>query len=144
MSFTLHPQLAADCVTLGNLPICTVLLNTQFSQFPWLILVPRRTGCRDLTDIGQLELPMLMDEVAYVHDALKAYAKPTKMNVAAIGNMVPQLHIHIIARTEGDECWPKPVWGHASAKPYTEKHLQKAIEAYKAMLGDMLEPALNS
>ena len=144
MSFTLHPQLAADCITLGNLPICTVLLNKQFSQFPWLILVPRRTGCRDLTDIGQLELPMLMDEVAYVHDALKAHTKPTKMNIAAIGNMVPQLHIHIIARNEGDECWPKPVWGHATAKPYTEKHLEKAIEAYKSMLGDMLEPVLNS
>ena len=144
MSFTLHPTLAADCVTLGNLPICTVLLNKQFSQFPWLILVPRRTGCRDLTDVPPMDFPMMMDEVAYVNDALKAYTKPTKMNVAAIGNLVPQLHIHIIARTEGDECWPKPVWGHANPQPYTEKHLEKAVEAYKAMLGDMLEPVLNS
>lgn len=144
MSFMLHPQLAADCVTIGNLPICTVLLNKQFSQFPWLILVPRRTGCRDLTDVGQLEFPMLMDEVAYVHDALKAYTKPTKMNVGALGNMVPQLHIHIIARTEGDACWPKPVWGHAQPQPYSEKHLAKAVAGYRTMLADILEPKLDS
>jgi diadenosine tetraphosphate (Ap4A) HIT family hydrolase len=91
-----------------------------------------------------MDYPLIMDEVAYVHDALKAYCKPTKMNVGALGNMVPQLHIHIIARNEGDDCWPKPVWGHANAKPYTAKHLEKAIASYTAMLGDMLEPALNS
>ena len=119
MNFTLHPQLAADCLVVGNLPVCQVLLNTQFSQFPWLILVPMRTGCRDLTDLPPMDYPLVMDEVALVHDKLKAACKPTKMNVGAIGNMVPQLHIHIIARTEGDEAWPKPVWGHAQPKPYS-------------------------
>ena len=140
-SFTLHPQQAADCEVVGELPICTVLLNKQFSQFPWLILVPRRTGCRDLTDVGQLDFPMIMDEVAYVHDAIKTHHKPTKMNVGALGNMVPQLHIHVIARTEGDECWPKPVWGHATAKPYSAEALKTALATYRSLLADGFENA---
>lgn len=134
MSFTLHPQLAADCLVVGNLPVCQVLLNTQFSQFPWLILVPMRTGCRDLTDLPPMDYPLVMDEVAFVHDKLKAACKPTKMNVGALGNMVPQLHIHIIARTEGDEAWPKPVWGHAQPKPYGEKHLAAQMKMLKEIL----------
>ncbi len=116
----LHPQLAADTILVGTLPICQVLLNHQFSQFPWVILVPNRTGCRDLTDLPEVDFQPVMDEVRAVHDALKAHHKPTKMNVAAIGNMVPQLHIHIIARWEGDACWPKPVWGHAQPVPYAD------------------------
>ena len=138
-SFTLHPQLAADCVVVGDLPICRVLLNKQYSQFPWVILVPKRTGCRDLTDVPPLDYPMMMDEVAYVHDAMKAHFKPTKMNVGALGNMVPQLHIHIICRTEGDPAWPKPVWGHAEAKPYGEIELRSRQAEIKALLQDMLE-----
>jgi diadenosine tetraphosphate (Ap4A) HIT family hydrolase len=134
MTFMLHPQLAADCVVVGDLPICRVLLNAQFAQFPWLILVPMRTGCRDLTDLAPMDYPLVMDEVAFVHDKLKAYCNPTKMNVGALGNMVPQLHIHIIARKEGDEAWPKPVWGHAQPKPYAEKHLAAQVAALKTAL----------
>jgi diadenosine tetraphosphate (Ap4A) HIT family hydrolase len=134
MSFTLHPQLAADCAVVGDLPICRVLLNTQFSQFPWLILVPMRTGCRDLTDLPPMDYPLVMDEVALVHDKLKAHTKPTKMNVGAIGNMVPQLHIHIIARHEGDEAWPKPVWGHAQPKPYSAEEAAMKVQELQGLL----------
>ena len=120
MSFTLHPQLAADTVTVGDLSICRVLLNTQFAQYPWLILVPKRTACRDLTDVPELDFVPMMEEVRLVHDAMKAFFKPDKMNVGALGNMVPQLHIHLIARFKTDEAWPKPVWGVGSPQPSTD------------------------
>lgn len=118
--FTLHPQLAADTVVVGDLPVCRVLLNKQFSQYPWLILVPKRTGCRDLTDVPPLDYAPMMEEVREVHDKLRDFSKADKMNVGALGNMVPQLHIHLIARFKGDEAWPAPVWGKGEAKPYAD------------------------
>lgn len=131
--FTLHPQLAADTVTVGDLPICRVLLNKQFSQFPWLILVPRRTGCRDLTDVGELDYAPMMEEVRQVHDALKDLTGAEKMNMGALGNMVPQLHIHLIARFKADEAWPKPVWGNAAPQPYADGGAEMA-EKVRAVL----------
>ena len=119
--FNLHPQLEKDTVTVGDLPVCRVLLNAQFSQYPWLILVPRRTGCRDLTDIDEIDYQPAMEEVRYVHDKLRDLVKADKMNVGALGNMVPQLHIHIIARFKTDEAWPAPVWGKGEAQPYADK-----------------------
>jgi diadenosine tetraphosphate (Ap4A) HIT family hydrolase len=137
MSFTLHPQLAADCVHIGDLPICAVLLNTQFKQFPWLIMVPRRTGCRDMTDVPPMDYPLIMDEVALVHDVLKAHTQAEKMNVATIGNMVPQLHIHIIARFSTDACWPKPVWGHAQPNLYSATEIKTKVAELHALLADV-------
>jgi diadenosine tetraphosphate (Ap4A) HIT family hydrolase len=118
--FTLHPQLEKDTIWVGDLPVCRVLLNKQFSQFAWLILVPKRSACRDLTDVPELDYVPMMEEVKFVHDALRDFAGAEKMNVGAIGNMVPQLHIHVIARFKDDEAWPKPVWGNAEAKPYAD------------------------
>lgn len=138
--FMLHPQLAADTVAVGDLSVCRVLLNKQFSQFPWLILVPMRTGCRDLTDVAELDYLPMMEEVRHVHDALKRLTGADKMNVGAIGNMVPQLHIHVIARFKNDEAWPKPVWGNAEAKPYDEEALQKMTVTLREVL-DVVEVA---
>lgn len=118
--FTLHPQLQADTVAVGDLPVCRVLLNTQFSQFPWLILVPKRSACRDLTDVPELDYVPMMEEVKRVHDGLRDMVGADKMNVGAIGNMVPQLHIHVIARFKADAAWPKPVWGNAEPAPYAD------------------------
>jgi diadenosine tetraphosphate (Ap4A) HIT family hydrolase len=129
----LHPQLAADTTVIGVLPVCRVLLNSQFRQFPWVILVPDRIGLRDLTDLPQLDFMAVMEEVRAVHDALRAHIGADKMNVAAIGNVVPQLHIHIIARFTDDACWPKPVWGHAQPDPYADKGIARARELYEAM-----------
>jgi diadenosine tetraphosphate (Ap4A) HIT family hydrolase len=133
--FMLHPQLAADTVVLGDLSVCRVLLNVQFRQYPWLILVPRRTGCRDLTDVPPMDFGTMMDEVAAVHDAVRSHTKAPKMNVGALGNMVPQLHIHIIARDPADPAWPKPVWGHDSAKPDADGGVARAA-LYKKVLVD--------
>lgn len=132
--FMLHPQLAADTVTVGDYPVCRVLLNKQFSQFPWLILVPKRTGCRDLTDVPELDYLPVMEEVRAVELALKDLTGADKMNVAAIGNMVPQLHIHVIARFKDDAVWPKPVWGNAEAQPYDGEALEKMVETLKDVL----------
>lgn len=132
--FMLHPQLAADCAVVGDLGVCRVLLNKQFAQIPWLILVPKRTGCRDLGDVVEQDYPLVMDEVRGVELALKALTRADKMNVAAIGNMVPQLHIHVIARFKDDEVWPKPVWGNAQPQPYTDDALAEMLEKVRDML----------
>lgn len=119
--FTLHPQLETDTYLVGDLPVCRILLNKQFSQFPWLIMVPRRTGCKDLTDLDEIDYLPVMEEMRYVHDKLKEITQCDKMNVAALGNMVPQLHIHVIARFKTDEAWPGPVWGKGEPTPYADK-----------------------
>jgi len=118
--FTLHPQIENDTLLVGDLPLCRVLLNAMFSQYPWLILVPRRTACRDLTDVAEQDYLPMMEEVKHAHDALRRLTGADKMNVAALGNMVPQLHIHIIARFKTDEAWPKPVWGVGVPAPYPD------------------------
>lgn len=132
--FTLHPQLAADCAVVGDLPICRVLLNTQFAQFPWLILVPKRTALRDLTDLPDQDYLPVMEEVRLVHDTLRDLTSADKMNMGALGNMVPQLHIHLIARFKDDACWPKPVWGHAEAQPYEGDAALKMLETLREVL----------
>jgi diadenosine tetraphosphate (Ap4A) HIT family hydrolase len=132
--FMLHPQLEADTVVVGDLGVCRVLLNKQFAQFPWLILVPKRTGCRDLTDLPDQDYGIAMEEVRAVEAALKSLTGADKMNMGALGNMVPQLHIHVIARFKDDEAWPKPVWGNAEAKPYDEEALVKMTLTLREVL----------
>ncbi len=137
--FTLHPQLAHDCAVVGDYPVCRVLLNTQFSQLPWLILVPKRTALRDLTDLPEQDYLPVMEEVRAAHDALRDLSSADKMNMGAIGNMVPQLHIHLIARFKDDVCWPKPVWGNLEPQPYSEDQLAETLEKLRQALD--LEPS---
>lgn len=115
--FTLHPRLEQDTVPVVDLSLCTVRLMDD-SRFPWLVMIPRQA---DLREIHRLEKRMrteLMDEIALCSAALEREYTADKMNVAALGNMVPQLHVHIIARFEGDAAWPGPVWGVGEAHPY--------------------------
>lgn len=119
--FTLHPQLAADTLMVGDLPVCRVLLNKQFAQFPWVILVPKRVAVRDLSDLAEQDYWPVMDEIRFVEQTLRDLTGADKMNMGALGNMVPQLHIHVIARFKTDEAWPKPVWGNAESKPYADE-----------------------
>lgn len=109
MEFTLHPKLAADCEPLGELPLCTALLMRD-GRFPWVILVPRQEGLSDLHDLAAASAPALFAEVALVSQVLKAEFKVQKINVAALGNQVPQLHVHVIGRHRADAAWPQPVW----------------------------------
>lgn len=116
-AWTLDPRLAADTVPVGDLPLSRLLISND-ANYPWLILVPRRAGAVELIDLAANDRAQLMDEIARVSTALKDLTACHKLNVAAIGNMVAQLHIHVIARFRDDGAWPAPVWGKLPAKPY--------------------------
>ncbi len=127
--FTLDPTLARDTVPLGEWALCRVLLMND-AQYPWLVLVPARPGLRDFHDLTPADLALATGEIVRASKALQALFEPFKLNVAALGNMVPQLHIHVIARFADDAAWPKPVWGVRPAEPYDEA-------ALTARLGDL-------
>lgn len=115
--FSLHPQLAADTVPVGDLALSRVLLAND-ANYPWLILVPRRPGITELIDLVDNDRLQLMAETDAAARALKAITACDKLNVAALGNVVAQLHVHVIGRQHSDKAWPKPVWGAAAAQAY--------------------------
>jgi diadenosine tetraphosphate (Ap4A) HIT family hydrolase len=108
-AWLLHPQLQDDTTPVGDLALSR-LLAIDDAVYPWLVLVPRRSGIVEITDLGA-DAARLMDEIATVSRVLKAVTGCDKLNIAAIGNIVPQLHVHIVARRLDDPLWPKPVWG---------------------------------
>ncbi|WP_024298927.1 HIT domain-containing protein [Methylomicrobium lacus] len=121
-TFELHPRLAEDCITLGRFGLCRLLLMND-SHYPWFILVPENP---DLTEIYQLspdERIQLTEESSLLAEALADLYRADKMNIAAIGNLVPQLHIHHIVRYQNDAAWPAPVWGKFDRIPYTEERI---------------------
>jgi len=132
--FTLDPRLAADTVELARWPLCRVLLMND-ANYPWLILVPERPGLRDLDELAGTDRTAVMDEIARACSALRAMVKPHKLNVASLGNAVPQLHIHVIARFPSDPAWPKPVWGVVPAKPYTDSERDDFKRRFAAAAG---------
>jgi len=115
--FTLNPQLAADTMPVGDLTLSRVLLAND-ANYPWLILVPRRPGLVELIDLEENAQIQLLGEIDAAARALKAIAECDKLNIAALGNQVSQLHVHVIARRHSDKAWPKPVWGVAPATAY--------------------------
>ena len=115
--FSLHPQLAADTVPVGDLALTRVLLAND-ANYPWLILVPRRAGITELIDLGEADRRQLTAETDAAARALKSITECDKLNVAALGNVVAQLHVHVIGRRHSDKAWPKPVWGAAPATAY--------------------------
>ena len=117
MSFTLHPTLTQDTVEVTRLSLCLVLLMKD-SRFPWLILVPEREGVREIHDLAPADRAVLIEEIAQASLILERLFQPYKMNVGALGNVVPQLHVHVVARTQGDPAWPGPVWGSGEAVQY--------------------------
>lgn len=130
----LHPQLAADTTLIGELDVCRVLLmNNQ--HFHWLVLVPKRDNTRELHELDDSDYFKVMEEVRSVSKKLAGHTKAHKMNVAALGNIVPQLHIHIIARFMDDPAWPKPIWGNAEFLPYEERFLKQKIAELASVLG---------
>ena len=116
-AFALDSRLAADTIALGDMPLCRLLLMDD-ARFPWLILVPRRPDLADLTDLEPADRTILMEEVAAASRALAERPGVDKINVGALGNIVRQLHVHIVARAIGDAAWPGPVWGFGERKPY--------------------------
>ena len=116
-TFVLHERLAADTIDVGVLPLCRVLLMNDLN-FPWCILVPQRTGAREIHELAATDQLQLTGEVSGVSLAMQTAFAADKMNIAALGNIVPQLHVHVIARFEADPVWPAPVWGKLEPKPY--------------------------
>lgn len=116
-AFTLDPQLEADSLPVTDLALSTVRLMNDAS-YPWLLMVPRRPDLAELIDLDAGDRAVLMEEIATVSEALKALTGCTKLNVAALGNMVRQLHIHVIARFDSDPAWPGPVWGKVAPTPW--------------------------
>jgi diadenosine tetraphosphate (Ap4A) HIT family hydrolase len=132
-SFSLDPQLAADTVAVGDLALARVLLNDD-ANFPWLILVPRRAGLVELTDLDDAARDTLMSEVTRTARALKDITRCHKLNIAALGNVVAQLHVHVIARQMSDAAWPNPVWGKAKRFPYEKAARETLIGALRRAL----------
>jgi len=134
VSFALDPRLAADTAALGDWPLCRVLAMRD-ARYPWLVLVPMREGAVELTDLTPQERAALIEEVARAADALKAETGADKINVGALGNVVAQLHVHVVARRRGDAAWPGPVWGDGAPKTYAPDALAAFTRAMARRLG---------
>jgi diadenosine tetraphosphate (Ap4A) HIT family hydrolase len=133
-SFHLDPRLEADTAFIADLPVSTVRLMRD-ANYPWVILIPRRAGLVELTDLAVGDRHALLDEITLVGDALRAETHCLKLNVAAIGNMVRQLHVHVVARFEGDAAWPRPVWAQHPPLAYAELELVTRVNALASRLG---------
>jgi diadenosine tetraphosphate (Ap4A) HIT family hydrolase len=129
----LHPQLEADTVPVGELALSRLSLAKD-ANFPWLILLPRCVGVSEIIDLDEPGQAELTREIAVVCRALKAVVPCDKLNVAALGNVVPQLHVHIIARRRGDPAWPKPIWGVVPARDYEPAVRDRLIAALRDAL----------
>lgn len=137
MSFQLDPRLAADTHLIGDLPFSRLLLMND-ARWPWLILVPRIAGARELIDLDADDRAALMEELTRVARMLEALRQPDKLNVAALGNVVAQLHVHVIARYATDEAWPHPVWGRGERVAYTDLETTGRIAEWRDALKDLL------
>lgn len=124
MDFVIHPQLLADCHRLGKLRLCHVLLHRN-AILPWFILVPETEIC-DLLDLPDDLRRAAVDEASAVARFIKTRLGYEKINFAAIGNVVPQLHLHVVGRSSNDSCWPAPVWGHLKeVREYSNTELER-------------------
>ncbi|WP_297834275.1 HIT family protein [Thermomonas sp.] len=127
-------RLADDTVPVADLPLCEVRLIDD-ANHPWLVLVPKVVDAVEILDLTSSQRAMLGAEIALASRALKKLFRPDKLNVAALGNLVPQLHIHVIARFRTDIAWPRPVWGAADARPYAPEDLVERVRALAQALG---------
>lgn len=128
--WSLSAQLEKDTINIGDLPLSRVLVIKD-ANYPWLLLVPRRPNVSEIIDLDEVEQAQLMTEISRVGRALKELTKCDKLNIAALGNMVPQLHVHIIARRSSDAAWPRPVWGVMQPLPHDAEEVQQFISALR-------------
>jgi diadenosine tetraphosphate (Ap4A) HIT family hydrolase len=131
--WSLHPQLVVDTVPVGDLPLARVLLASD-ANYPWLILVPRLPGLVELIDLEENAQVQLLGEVAAAARALKTLTACDKLNIAALGNQVPQLHVHVIARRRTDAAWPKPVWGVKPPLAYVKDQQAALLSSLRQQL----------
>lgn len=138
LEFELDPRLAADCIVIGDFPLCRLLLMND-ANYPWFILVPRRAGVTEIYHLSEQEQQQLMHESSFLAENLHDIFAARKMNVAALGNVVAQLHVHHVVRHEDDPAWPAPVWGAGAAKPYNDELLHEIQQKLEMMLNGELQ-----
>jgi len=132
-AWSLHPQLESDTHVVGDLTLCRVLIIKD-ANYPWVVLVPRQPGVNEILDLAPADQAQLMAEIAQTGTALKQITACDKLNIAALGNIVPQLHVHVIARSKSDRAWPHPVWGKFKPQFYD----RGPLEQFTTLLGQAL------
>jgi len=129
-AWSLHSRLKDHTIDIGDLPLCRVLV-IKAAHYPWLLLVPRRADAVEIIDLDEVEQAQLMAEISRASRALKDITKCDKLNIAALGNLVPQLHVHIIARRSSDAAWPRPVWGVLPPLAHDAEEVQRFISGLR-------------
>jgi diadenosine tetraphosphate (Ap4A) HIT family hydrolase len=141
VNFDLDPRLVADSLPIGELTLSRLLLKND-SRYPWLVLVPRRKGAAEIVDLDRPARSALMDEIAHASEALRTLPRVDKINVGSLGNIVRQLHVHVIARRVGDPAWPGPVWGAGMGSRYGQDEAWRLIaKVREGLKGHLHAPA---
>jgi len=135
---TIHPVLKRDCETVGRFALCHLLLMKD-ANYPWFILVPDRPGVSEIYQLVEREQVQMLHESSYLAQKLALHFRADRINIAALGNVVPQLHIHHVVRYRGDAAWPAPVWGAAPPKPYGHGEIETRIAEISSVLTEMIE-----
>jgi len=131
--FELHADLRRDCFAIGNFPLCHLLVMND-ANFPWFILVPARADTREIYQLDSADQQQLLHESSYLAQRLAEEFNADKMNIAALGNITPQLHVHHIVRYRSDPAWPKPVWGQLPSIPYSASQRADLLARVKRCL----------
>lgn len=137
-TFQLHPRLAADCILIGRMPLSQLLLLDD-ARYPWFVLVPRIPGATEIYELEEDDQRRLWQESARLSRFMKQAFHADKLNIGVLGNLVPQLHMHHVARFHTDPAWPGPVWGHSDPHPYAKHAISERVTMACDALGDMLE-----
>jgi len=135
--FQLHPQLRQDCFSVGSLALSELLMMND-SQYPWFILVPRRAHIKEIHQLSAADRQTLLAESCLLAETLSEQYRPDKLNIAAIGNLVPQLHLHHVVRYQTDKAWPAPIWGKFPAVPYNGDQPEQRLARMREALGSWL------
>ncbi len=137
--FQLHPKLMADTIAVEEWRLSSLRMMND-ARYPWFILVPRKTELREIFDLPMAERIVLMEEMSILAKALDETFKPEKINIGAFGNVVPQLHVHVIARFKGDPAWPNPIWGVGQPQHYDPARADEMMRRVRETLKHRLEP----
>lgn len=135
----LHPRLREDCFPIGRFELCHLLLMND-ARYPWCILVPDREDITEIHQLADRDQIQLIRESSRLARALESLFAPDKLNIAAIGNLVPQLHVHHVVRYRNDAAWPAPIWGHLPPSPYSEAAARAMLTRLQNGLMDILRP----
>ena len=134
--FELHTRLAEDCIVIGDLPLCSLLMMND-ARYPWFLLVPRRENIKEIYQLSAEDQYQLAKESSALSQSLMTLFSGDKINMAALGNIVNQLHVHHIVRYFTDEAWPSPIWGRGEAQHYTEAELAHLVRLFQQLLNEL-------